>query len=61
MIIIGSPGKNGGRRQFDLEPHLSESCVGKVALQRQRSRKDWPGQKTDLRGPGEDLLISTMT
>lgn len=30
MIIIRSPGKNGGRGQFDLEPHLSESYVAKV-------------------------------
>ena len=58
MIIIRSPGKNSGRGQFDLEAHLSESYVGKIALQQQRSRKGWPNQSTDLRGPGQDLLTS---
>lgn len=60
-MIIRSPGKNGGRGQFDLEPHLSESYIGKVALQRQRSRKGWPNQRTDSRGPGQDRLISMRT
>lgn len=58
MIIIRSPGKNSGRGQFDLEPYLSESYVGKIAFQQQRSRKGWPNQRTDLRGPGQDLLTS---
>lgn len=56
MIIIRSPGKNGGRGQFDLESHLNESYVGKVVVPRQMSGKGWPKQRTDLKGPGQDLL-----